>query len=636
LARGENKPQKQGNKSIKVYSEKLQRFGIIIKEMLKQPIGAIGFVLLIVLVGTAIITPYLVPKDAYENWNSPEYWKDNPKLALPSWAGALQGIKYSKTSVYEISSEEAHVYKKYGAHVISFEITETYDYDWPFTGMILYLYFAGNATASVEVDIYRPDNITVAASGLMASGNGTRFDLKGALQNDIVKFVQSMNRYLSLETNIVRSVELTFSEWPRAGTIMELMTSKIPAALRALQENVTNNALIAQWDGGKTLNQINNGINTVLDKLSDVSTAKTARDVQKIIGISESIFSRQVLEKLEEISDFAKDQLASGNVSSENKAVYEEVVNLYNRAHNLLGLMDEVFNTIRFVPNYKQLSAEEILSRNVIDVEKLLVLGNFKGLKGEYTINVTITSTAPLNFTGAKIILQGKSHGLMGTDDSGRDLWYGLIWGVRIALIVGALTSTVSAVVGLFYGSVSGYLGGFVDEAMQRVIEVFVNIPLLPIMIAIGYSRQGLSYWIVALLLAVFGWAGIARVVRSMALQMREATFVEAARCLGASTTRVLFKHIMPQMLPYIFTTMAFNVPGAIISEASLSFLGVGDKVHPTWGKILSDAQTSSAAVNNYWWWVIPPGIGIMIIGLTFVFIGMSLDRVLNPRLRRL
>jgi len=631
----EKAPQNEKKRS-KVISERLQRFNTIIKEMLKQPIGAIGFVLLILLVTTAIITPYIVPVDAYEHWNDPGYWADNPQLALPSWVGRFQGVKYSETTIYVVKEDDVSQYKHLGRNIVSFEISDYYDYDYPFTGMILYLKFTGNISASLGITIYRPDNMTVEITDKQISGNKTRFDLKKPLQEYIVNLAHSINRYLNVEANIVRSVELAFSEWPTEGTIEEILKVKLPQILMEFQQNISNNPVIAQWDDGKTLESMNQAINTILDKLGEVSSAEKAVDVQKIVGKSESIFKNKVKEPLEEIRTFAKEQISSGNISDEEKAIYEDVIELYKTSYVILGLMDEVFNTIRLTPDYKHLSAEDILSKYVINVNELFILGNFKGLKGEYRINVTISSTNPINFTEAKLILQGKTHGIMGTDYSGRDLWYGLIWGVRIALIVGALTSIISAVVGLFYGSVSGYLGGFVDEAMQRVIEVFVNIPLLPVMIAIGYSRQGLSYWVVALLLAVFGWAGIARVVRSMALQMREATFVEAARCLGASTARVLFKHIMPQMLPYIFTTMAFNVPGAIISEASLSFLGVGDKVHPTWGKILSDAQYRGAALNNYWWWVIPPGIGIMIIGLTFVFIGMSLDRVLNPRLRRL
>ena len=121
-----------------------------------------------------------------------------------------------------------------------------------------------------------------------------------------------------------------------------------------------------------------------------------------------------------------------------------------------------------------------------------------------------------------------------------------------------------------------------------------------------------------------------------MALQIKEQVYVEAARVLGAGTGRIIFRHMVPQLLPYAFAQMALSVPSAVLSEASLSYLGLGDPTAVTWGQILHDAQVAGAAVNGYWWWVIPPGLAIALVGLTFVLIVTALDRVLNPRLRRL
>jgi peptide/nickel transport system permease protein len=140
----------------------------------------------------------------------------------------------------------------------------------------------------------------------------------------------------------------------------------------------------------------------------------------------------------------------------------------------------------------------------------------------------------------------------------------------------------------------------------------------------------------IVLLLVIFGWMGIARIARSMALQIKEQTYIEAAKALGAGNGRIIFKHILPQLLPYAFAVIALSVPGAVISEASLSFLGIGDPSAVTWGQILNAAQAQSATTKGYWWWVLPPGLGIAVVGLTFVLIGTALDKILNPRLRRL
>jgi peptide/nickel transport system permease protein len=143
------------------------------------------------------------------------------------------------------------------------------------------------------------------------------------------------------------------------------------------------------------------------------------------------------------------------------------------------------------------------------------------------------------------------------------------------------------------------------------------------------------SIWNLVGLLIAFGWPGTALVTRSMALQLKEETYVEAARAFGASHGRIILKYILPQTLPYLFASMALGVPGAILTEAAVSFLGLGDPTKITWGRILNEAQASMATVNGYWWWVIPPGLMIMVAGTTFIFIGYALDTVLNPRLKR-
>ncbi len=132
-----------------------------------------------------------------------------------------------------------------------------------------------------------------------------------------------------------------------------------------------------------------------------------------------------------------------------------------------------------------------------------------------------------------------------------------------------------------------------------------------------------------------FGWVGLVFTVRSMALQLRESLYVEAARALGATDRRIILKYIFPQVLPYTFASIALGVPGAILAEAGLSFLGLGDPSVVTWGKLLHDAQQANAVLNNAWWWVVPPGLAIALVGMSFVFLGYTLDAILNPRLRR-
>ena len=241
---------------------------------------------------------------------------------------------------------------------------------------------------------------------------------------------------------------------------------------------------------------------------------------------------------------------------------------------------------------------------------------------------------ASINVAPKRLVVMGACYGVLGTDNQGRDLWQGVLYGVRWALIVGLLASTLSVLIGSLYGIVSGYFGGVVDEVMMRVAQIIYSLPALPILILLAALYKP-TIWLIVFMIVAFGWPGVAIVTRSMALQVRQEPYVESAIALGASTKRILFLYIMPQVLPYMFATIALSVPGAIIAEASLSFLGVGDPSVLTWGRILHEAETANAALNGYWWWVLPPGLGIALVGLSFVFIGNALDRILNPRLRR-
>ena len=263
--------------------------------------------------------------------------------------------------------------------------------------------------------------------------------------------------------------------------------------------------------------------------------------------------------------------------------------------------------------------------------------GNVEALPGTYWWVITLRAygdNATIEITPRRLVIDGTCYGLLGTDNRGHDLWQGVLYGVRWALIIGLLASTLSVMIGTLYGVTSGYFGGMVDEVMLRVAQIVYSLPPLPILILLAALYRP-SIWLIILAIVAFGWPGMVFVTRAMAMQVRQEPYVESAIALGASTPRVIFLYVLPQVLPYVFASIAFAVPGAIITEASLSFLGVGDPSTLTWGRILHEAQTANAALNGYWWWVIPPGLGIALMGLTFVFIGSAMDKILNPRLRR-
>ena len=255
-------------------------------------------------------------------------------------------------------------------------------------------------------------------------------------------------------------------------------------------------------------------------------------------------------------------------------------------------------------------------------------------LKGTYTLTSTMyLSNSSDSVQDAKVILAGQVFGLMGTDDAGRDLSIGILWGAPVALFIGLTVAIVSTFIGLVYGVISGYRGRYSDEGMMRLNDVFYSLPALPLLIILSVS-VGRSIFLFVGFFVIFGWVGMAKVARSLALQIKNLQYVEAARLMGESDLKIIRRHIIPQLLPIAFASIAVAVPGAILAEAALSFLGLGDPSIPTWGRILHDANNAGAVQRGLWWWTLIPGLMIAMTGTAFVLIGNTLNSIINPRSR--
>jgi peptide/nickel transport system permease protein len=255
-----------------------------------------------------------------------------------------------------------------------------------------------------------------------------------------------------------------------------------------------------------------------------------------------------------------------------------------------------------------------------------------KVLKGKYIIKETFylfNNSDTVQESG--LILGGKVYGLMGTDELRRDLAIGILWGAPIALFIGLSVSIASVVIGLIYGVIAGYKGNRTDEGLMRINDIFYTLPALPLLVIMSVTL-GRSIFLITGFLVIFGWAGTAKVTRSLAMQIKNLQYVEAARLMGQSDLKIIFKHIIPQLLPLTFASIAISVPAAILGEAALSFLGLGDPSIPTWGQLLHEANSAGAASRGLWWWIMPPGFMIALTGLSFVLIGNTLDSILNPK----
>lgn len=247
--------------------------------------------------------------------------------------------------------------------------------------------------------------------------------------------------------------------------------------------------------------------------------------------------------------------------------------------------------------------------------------------KGEYKLTLIGAESCEL-----KLSLAGRKQGLLGTDQRGRDVFALLISGIRTSLIVGISATLAASLLGLGFGLTAGYAGGLVDSLIMRAVDILLSIPTLPIlMVLAGVWGKGL--WQLVAILSIFSWMGTARSVRSLVLTVRESPWIEGLKALGAKRYYILWRHLVPETAPILLANIALGVPGAILSEAGLSFLGLSDPRLISWGRMLHEAHTFGAFTHGAWWLLLPPGLGIVAVCLIFMDIGRFLEEKIDPRL---
>jgi peptide/nickel transport system permease protein len=236
----------------------------------------------------------------------------------------------------------------------------------------------------------------------------------------------------------------------------------------------------------------------------------------------------------------------------------------------------------------------------------------------------------PFMMVGPRFIEPLKEGFIMGTDDLGRDIFRMVLAGTKVSLIIGLSTAITSLFIGIMVGSISGFYGGRVDDILMRITEIFQTIPRFFLALVI-VTFFGSNMWNIVLVLGILSWPDIARITRAEFLSLKERPFVEAARAIGERNRNLIFNEILPNALPPIITSTVLLVSRAIVLEAGLSFMGLGDPNIVSLGYLLYNAQSF---YTRAWWMAFFPGIVILLISLSFIVCGDALNEVLNPRVK--
>jgi len=255
-------------------------------------------------------------------------------------------------------------------------------------------------------------------------------------------------------------------------------------------------------------------------------------------------------------------------------------------------------------------------------------------VKGKYTLLIQGLVFEEGSDIDVEFVLHGATFGIAGTDHARRDLSVPLLWGAPIAMAFGLLAAVGTSVLSMAIAAIGAWFGGWLDELIQRITEINLVLPFLAILIMVGtfYSRSIWTILGVTILLSIF--TGSIKTYRAIFLQVKESTYIEAAKAYGANDFRIVFRYLIPRMIPLLIPTLVSSVPAYVFLEASLAVLGLGDPVLPTWGKIINDAEVNGALYKGYYYWILEPAVLLMITGLGFAMLGFALDRIFNPRLR--
>ncbi len=282
---------------------------------------------------------------------------------------------------------------------------------------------------------------------------------------------------------------------------------------------------------------------------------------------------------------------------------------------------------------WRRLRADRMAVASVIVILVIALLAIFAPIVASLLSHPVDVAYPNSGLSAAGLPVSPGTHGFpLGTDNIGRDLLVRTLYGARISLFVGILTTAIATAAGVTMGLVAGYFGGWIDTLLARFIDAVLAFPVIVLAIAIA-ARFGPSLLLIIAIISFFSWAAISRIVRGQTLSLKEKEYIEAARSLGAGPWRIMFLDILPNLLAPVLVLATLAIPQAIVFEATLSYLGVGiQEPVPSWGNILSEAQ---ATYQVAWWYVVFPAVALLITTLAFNLLGDGIRDAMDPRTER-
>ncbi|MFH5186290.1 ABC transporter permease [Paenibacillus sp. TAB 01] len=257
----------------------------------------------------------------------------------------------------------------------------------------------------------------------------------------------------------------------------------------------------------------------------------------------------------------------------------------------------------------------------------------FPGAKGKIGLAIFIVFTVialfgsvlapyPKNFIGFDSWLAPSFAHWLGTDSYGQDVLSQMIYGTSTSFWVGIIAGLITTVIGVTVGVISGFKGGWIEESLMRVVDLFLIIPTLALMIILASFLPSMGIGSTILIIGCLSWLYMARSIRSQTMSERQSGYVEAARMVGMKDTEIMFREILPNIIPVILANQVLVTTQAVLAEAGLSFLGLGDPTNVSWGTILALANANNAVMFHAWWWILPPGLAIACFCFGFILIG--------------